>query len=107
MSKSEIIRSAILGFMFGTLFFSGMPIELLLLLGVLLFVFIKFKNKIRPHIDKYFNSSPLFSKIPPHLRPMLTFAVIFIIIILSKRIIYFILGHFLGINFNLEEYINN
>jgi TRAP-type C4-dicarboxylate transport system permease large subunit len=107
MSKAEIIRSAIMGFTFGMLFFSGMPIELLLLLAVLLFVFIKFKDKIKPYIDNFFNNSQFFSKFPYQFRPLLTFVVIFIILVVSKQILYFILGTFFGINFNFEEYINN
>lgn len=106
MSKLEILRSAMWGFLFGTLYFSGVPLELLLLLGALLFVFVKFSRKIRPIIDNFFNNNTFFSKVPIQFRPFLTLIVIFIILIVVKQIVYFGLSYFFGINFNFEEYLN-
>jgi type IV secretory pathway VirB3-like protein len=102
----EILRSAFLGFMYGMLYISGVPIELLLIFGAIMLVFIVFKKKIKGPIDNLFNNYEFLAKIPIKLRPALTFIVILLIFMIVKQIIYFCLNYFFGIDLNLEQYIN-
>lgn len=102
----ELFRSAMLGFMFGMLYFSGMPLELLLILGAIVLFFMVFKKKITPPINNFYNESSILSKIPIKFRSILTFIIILIIFMVLKQIIYFCLSYFFGININVEEYLN-
>jgi hypothetical protein len=106
MSKTEIIRSILLGFMFGMLYISGMPIELLVMFGILILFFMQFGKKIKPLINEKYDTLPLLCNCPTQFRPILTFIIMFAILIIFKQIIYFSLSYFFGINFNIEEYLN-
>lgn len=106
MSFMEIVRSALLGFMFGFLYLSGMPLEIIIIFGLVILFFMVFKNKMKPIMDNLFNHVEFLSKIPIKYRPIIIFFILLVILILIKQIIYFLLSYFFGFNFNIESYLN-
>jgi len=106
MSNMELLRSVFLGFMFGLLYVSGMPVELLIILGLVILLFMAFRNKIKPIIDNLFEHVEILSKIPLQYRPIVTFFFLLVIFIIIKQIIYFMLSYFFGIELNIESYLN-
>lgn len=102
----ELLRSAFMGFMFGLLYVSGMPLEMIIIFALVILFFMLFRKKIKPIIDNLFDHIEILSKIPIKYRPVITFLFLLVIFIIIKQIIYFLLSYFFGIDFNIESYLN-